>query len=116
MTKVAPLLTDGQTRLRAIVSDYPQNGDVIAVEVLTDDVDLDYLAVALRSAIAAGGFVYEAKLFARRVRELEVQVPVNDGVPDLGRQRKIADAVKRFDSIRERLAELGSWSLEARIR
>lgn len=90
--------------------------DVIAVAVLTDDVDLDYLAVALRSAIAAGGFVYEAKPFARRVRELEVQIPVIDGVADLGRQRTIAEAVKRFDSIRERLAELGSWSLEARIR
>ncbi len=91
--------------------------DVIAVEALTDDVDLDYLAVALRSAIAAGGFVYEAKLFAKRVRELEVEIPVNGAdAPDLARQRQISEAVKRFDSIRERLAELGAWSLEARIR
>lgn len=91
--------------------------DVIAVESLRDDIDIDYLTVALRSAIAAGGYVYEAKLFAKRVRDVEVEVPVDpNGNPDVERQRQIAAAVKRFESIRERLAELGSWSIDARIR
>jgi hypothetical protein len=40
---------------------------------------------------------------------------VIDAIPDLIRQRKTADAIKRFDSIRERLAQLGSRSLEGRI-
>jgi type I restriction enzyme M protein len=91
--------------------------DVIAVESLDSNIDLEYLAVALRSAIASGGYVYEAKLFVRRVKALTIAVPVRpDGAPDLEQQRRIAAAVKRFDSIRERLSELGTRSSEARIR
>jgi hypothetical protein len=46
-----------------------------------------------------------------------VEIPVDRaGEPDQPRQQQTAEAVKRFNSIRERLAELGAWSLDARIR
>jgi len=90
--------------------------DVIAVEVLEPGIDLEFLAIQLRGAVAAGGFLYEAKLFTTRVRELIVEIPVqDDGSFDLGRQRTIAAAVRRFDGIRERLAELGERSAAVRI-
>jgi hypothetical protein len=91
--------------------------DVIAVEVIHPDLDLEYVAEALRGAIARGGFLYEAKLFVRRVKELSIEVPVDQsGAFDIEQQRVIASAVKRFDSIRDRLGELGNWSSTARIR
>jgi type I restriction-modification system DNA methylase subunit len=49
--------------------------DVIAVEVLSQDLDADYIAAELRRAIARGNFVYEAKLFIGRVLELAIDVP-----------------------------------------
>lgn len=90
--------------------------DVIAVVPLSDDLDLDYLAIALQNSVTAGGFLYEAKLFATRVKELEISVPVTEsGEFDVEQQRKIASATRRFDATVERLAELGRWSGEARF-
>jgi type I restriction enzyme M protein len=81
--------------------------DVIIVEVKDSSIDLDYLAIALRAAVDKGGFLYEAKLFAKRVRELDVEIPVFSDVFDLKQQAEIAQAVKRFDALRTRLLDLG---------
>ncbi|MEX2181909.1 MAG: N-6 DNA methylase [Gemmatimonadaceae bacterium] len=93
--------------------------DVIVVEVLESKqgkrMDLDYLAVALRGAVDRGGFLYEAKLFATRVRELEVEFPVRkNGTLDEVQQKHIASAVKRFDNLRARLRDLGERAEMAR--
>ncbi|WP_371782854.1 HsdM family class I SAM-dependent methyltransferase [Streptosporangium subroseum] len=80
------------------------------------DIDLGYLAVALGQTIAQGGYLYEAKLYTKRVRQLEVDVPINkDGKPDLERQRQIAAVVKRLDNVRAKLQETGAWSKSVRL-
>lgn len=91
--------------------------DVIAVQPVDGiDIDLDYLSVALQSAVTAGGFLYEAKLFTSRLKELSVNIPLDDdGAFDLEQQKLIASATKRFEAIVDRLGELGRWSSEARI-
>jgi type I restriction enzyme M protein len=72
--------------------------DVIVVNALDSSVDLQFLAFQLRREVAAGAFLYEAKLFAERVREVDVDLSVKpDGSLDLEQQRSIASAVKRFD-------------------
>ncbi|TNH37537.1 N-6 DNA methylase [Paracoccus haeundaensis] len=82
--------------------------DVIIVEVNGEDIDLDYLAVALKAAVYKGGFLYEAKLFATRVRGQEVDIPVkSDGTFDVAQQQAIASAVRRFDALRTRLHDVG---------
>ena len=82
--------------------------DVIIIETRRSDIDPDYLAVALRAAVDKGGFLYEAKLFATRVKELEVEVPVGeDGNASMIQQQAIASAVRRFDALRTRLQDLG---------
>ncbi len=89
--------------------------DVIIVEVNDGNIDLDYLAVALRAAVDKGGFLYEAKLFARRVKELVVELPTSpDGSLDLIQQQAIATAVKRFDNLRAKLRDLGERTAVAR--
>lgn len=99
-------------RERCIIHD-----DVMIVEPLNDNIDLDYLVQQLRAAIAAGNYEYEAKL-CNRVKELTVKIPVYNGTEDidLERQRSISDVLKRFDSLRTSLAELGEWSEAQRIR
>ena len=90
--------------------------DVIAIEVRQPDIDHDYMAFRLREAVAAGGFLYEAKLFTARVRELEVTLPTKpDGSFDLECQKKIATAERKFESTRRKLIEVGRWSDNARI-
>lgn len=88
--------------------------DVIIVEINDKDIDHDYLAVALRSAVYHGGFLYEAKLFATRVKELQVDVPVKGDKFDVKQQKAIASAVRRFDALRTRLHDLGVRSAEVR--
>ncbi len=90
--------------------------DVIAVDLLDKQIDAEFLAAELRRAIAAGGFLYEAKLFKGRVEQLSASIPIlKNGAFDLQRQREIAAATRRFDLIRAKLHELGSWSESARI-
>ncbi|AKJ10804.1 hypothetical protein ABB07_12505 [Streptomyces incarnatus] len=80
------------------------------------DIDLAYLAVALSQTIAQGGYLYEAKLYTKRVAQLSVEVPVNaEGDPDIERQRQIAAVAKRLDQIRSKLQETGAWSKSVRL-
>lgn len=93
--------------------------DVIAVDVTvsprSSQIDLDYLAVALQGAVARGGFLYEAKLFATRVRELEIEILVlSGGAFDLTQQQAIATTMKRFESLRTRLRDLGERTADVR--
>jgi hypothetical protein len=95
---------------------YAITDDVIGIEVLTGSIDLDYLASELRRSIAAGNFIYEAKLFSGRAKQLTANIPVRaDGSFDLERQQTIAAAVKRFDLIRTKLHDIGEWSETARF-
>lgn len=89
--------------------------DVIAVEIHGPDIDAEYLAAELRRAIAAGGYLYEAKLFKGRVEQLVAQIPASGSGFDLATQREIAAATRRFDLVRAKLHELGDWSEAARI-
>lgn len=97
-------------RDRCIIHD-----DVMIVEVKDKNINLDYLAQELRSAIAAGNFEYEAKLY-NRVKELVVQIPWTGRSFDLERQKAIADTLKRFDAARSNLAELGKWAADTRLK
>ena len=88
--------------------------DVIIVEINNEEIDHDYLAIALRTAVYQGGFLYEAKLFATRVKELEVRIPISPTGFDIKQQQAIASAVRRFDALRTRLHDLGIRSSEVR--
>lgn len=90
--------------------------DVIIVQSKNSHYDIDYLTVALTLAVDEGGFLYEAKLFAKRVKELSIQIPVTGaGNPDVPQQLLIASAVKRFNELRARLTALGKRSTSARV-
>lgn len=96
---------------RCVITD-----DVIAVLPRSKDMILDNLAYRLRESVGRGGFLYEAKLFTKRLKELEVSLPVlPDGKLDVKNQKLQAAAEKRFEQITQEIAELGNWSSSARI-
>jgi hypothetical protein len=97
-------------RDRCIIHD-----DVMVAEVLSEKLDLDYVQLALRKAIVAGNYEYEAKLY-NRVKDLEIEVPAVGSEPDLERQISIAKTQKNLESISERLGEIGVYAMEARLR
>ena len=91
--------------------------DVMVVEVKDPNIDLEYLRQKLQAAIAEGNYEYEAKLYSR-LQELAVEVPsCAEGKGfDLKRQQNIADGLKKFDSLKASLSDLGNWARKARIR
>jgi len=90
--------------------------DVMIVDLLSNKLDLDYVEVALRKAIVAGNFEYEAKLY-NRVKDLEIEVPATaSGKPDLKRQISIAKTQKQLETVSQRVAEIGKYAGEARLR
>ena len=97
-------------RERCVIHD-----DVMTIMPLRSDIDLDYLAIQLRGAIAEGNFEYEAKLYSR-VKELSINIPGSSDGFDLKQQKKISSAIKRFNSLRSKVEELGVWGRDARIK
>ncbi len=86
------------------------------IEANREDIDLEYLAYQLAEAIAEGNFEYEAKLY-NRVKQLSVTMPVvNENDFDIDLQRNISAAIKRFNTLRQKLHELGVWCADARIK
>ncbi|MFH8466003.1 class I SAM-dependent DNA methyltransferase [Streptomyces sp. NPDC017991] len=94
-----------------------QGGDEADAKAIPEhNIDLGFLAVALSQKIAQGGYLYEAKLYTKRVAQLTIEVPVDsNGEPDLERQRQIAAVAKRLDQIRSKLQETGVWSKSVRL-
>ena len=117
-----PIVTVNATGASAVGIVFVREGrfamtdDVIGVRPKTDRIDVTYLASAVRTAISAGDFQYEAKLYQGRVKQLVVEVPVDaDGAFDLDRQRAIGQASRDVAAIQERLEELGAWSGDVRL-
>lgn len=91
--------------------------DVTVVEINRDGIDIEYLATQLRSSVAEGNFEYEAKLYAGRMKELSVVIPIDaTGGFDIEQQRKIADAYKRFDAIKGKIEDFGKWAATSRMK
>lgn len=90
--------------------------DVIIVSPLRRDIDPVYLQMKLKEAVAAGGFLYEAKLFLARVAGLEIEIPTSgNGRFNLKRQRQLAKGLKEFDEARAALVEFSHWADAATI-
>lgn len=88
---------------------FAMTDDVISIRPLTEEIDVEYLASAVRASIAGGDFQYEAKLYQGRVKQLAVEVPVTaDGAFDVDRQRAIGAASRDIAALQERLEELGA--------
>lgn len=90
--------------------------DVMVIEIKDKNIDQEFLVSELQDAIAEGNFEYEAKLY-NRVKELFVKIPINGKKEfDLPMQKQIAGAVKRFNTVRSKLYEVGKWSDNARFK
>jgi len=89
--------------------------DVMIIEIVCNSIDHEYLRHKLRAAITEGNFEYEAKLYSR-VKDLCVEIPVCGTVFDVERQRRIADALKKFENLKMKVSELGAWAGSARIK
>lgn len=90
--------------------------DVMIVELVSSELDFDFVEGALRRAIVAGNFEYEAKLY-NRVKDLEIEVPATDlKQPDLERQVSIAKTQKHLEAVSQRVAEVGKYANKARLK
>ena len=86
------------------------------VELVSTELDFDFVEGALRRAIVAGNFEYEAKLY-NRVKDLEIEVPATDSKkPDLERQISIAKTQKHLEAVSQRVAEVGKYANKARLK
>ena len=81
--------------------------DALAVEVCHASLMPNYVRCALQHSINIARFEYTAKLFAERLKALEIDVPVDKtGLPDKVLQEQIAEAYERKEAVESRLKEL----------
>lgn len=90
--------------------------DLIIVEPIHKDIDIGYLAIAIRKVIAGKGFAYEAKLFKGRVEQLVIDLPMAKGDQfDVALQREEAARYERLEEIRKLISGFGSWGREIKV-
>ena len=103
--------------------------DVMAIDLLSSDLDINYVAQELQAKINEGNFDYEAKLYSR-VSEIQIEIPISerktysysDGTTweivcyDLENQKSISNAVGRFVTVRQKLSEIGQRATNVRIK
>jgi hypothetical protein len=90
--------------------------DVMIIEVLSNEIDLEYIVHSLRASVAEGNYEYEAKLYSR-VKDLKFEIPIDEsGKLDLVLQIKISQAYKKFDILKSRIGEIGVWANDSRIK
>jgi hypothetical protein len=71
------------------------------VELIHKDIDIGYLAIAIRKAVAGKGYGYEAKLFKGRVEQLVInqwKKKTNSTLPSSIRRRPDMNASRRSGS------------------
>lgn len=90
--------------------------DLIIVEPTHEDIDIGYLAIAIRKAVAGKGFGYEAKLFKGRVEQLVIDLPMADEENfDVAIQHEEAARFERLEEIRKLISGFGSWGREIKV-
>ncbi|MDQ1850736.1 N-6 DNA methylase [Gemmobacter fulvus] len=90
--------------------------DLIIVEPKHKDIDIGYLAIAIRKAVAGGGYGYEAKLFRGRVEQLTIDLPMlGNGEFDVEIQKDEAARYRRLEDIRKLISGFGTWGREVKV-
>jgi type I restriction enzyme M protein len=75
--------------------------DALAVEILSENIDREYLRYALQQAISEEQFAYSAKLYQERLSALSVKIPTTPtGSFDPESQRKLAEIYRQQERIR----------------
>lgn len=83
--------------------------DALAVEVIDGNLVPEYVRYALQHSIDVAKFEYTAKLYAERLKALDIEVPLNsDGNLDRNMQNKIAKAYEEKESVENTLKRLAA--------
>jgi len=81
--------------------------DALAIEVLSDEIDLLYCRFALQSAIDEAHYGYSAKLYRERLLSLQIRVPIlPNGQFDLPSQKEIASILSKKEQTEYMLKKL----------
>jgi hypothetical protein len=90
-------------------SKYTIHDDVIGIEVVSADINPLYAVYAIRESVAKARFRYDAKLYLKRLRPLQILVPLDDkGAFDVQRQQALASQYERLENLKisiQKLAE-----------
>lgn len=89
---------------------YTINDVVLAIEIVDNKLDPQYIVYAIKEAISRGRFKYDAKMYKKRVKKLQIRVPVDSkGVIDLEQQRNLA---RKYEWLEELKKTIKHFALE----
>jgi hypothetical protein len=91
--------------------------DALAIELLSDNLDLLYCRFALQMAIDEAHYDYSAKLYRERLLSLTVRIPeTKSGEYDLDAQKEIASILNQKEQAEYALKKLAESLRVAEIR
>ncbi|MBI2542389.1 restriction endonuclease subunit S, partial [Candidatus Woesearchaeota archaeon] len=76
------------------------------VELLHEKLDQTYVMYAIKEAIAKAGYKYQAKLYIKRLKTLNIRIPVDEkGKFDFDLQKQLAQEYERLAEIKKTIAK-----------
>jgi len=91
----------GEVFLRELPK-YTIHDDVTAIDINIEKIDFRFLVYSIRQAIADADFRYDAKLYKKRLKRLEIKIPVDEeGNFDLDTQERLALNFEKLNEIKE---------------
>jgi len=83
-------------------SEYTIIDVVNIIKIINEKLDQDYIMYAIKEAIAKAGFTYQAKLYIKRLKTLNIRVPINKKKElDLDLQKQLAQKYEKLAEIKK---------------
>ncbi len=79
---------------------------VIGVELLDSNLDKDYIKHSTIEAIAEAKFKYDAKLYTKRLKKLEIKIPIINGIFDIMQQQQDAERYNRLEELKKTIERI----------
>jgi type I restriction-modification system DNA methylase subunit len=80
---------------------YAIHDDAIGIDIVNDELNLNYVLFAIRASVVSARFQYDAKLYQKRLSRLKIKVPVaDDGSISKEKQQMLANKFEGLENLK----------------
>ncbi len=89
---------------------YTFHDDVTCIKIENKDIEPKFLVYAIRESLAKANFKYGAKLYIKRLENIEINIPVTrDDKFDVNRQIKLMSKFERLELLKDKIVKFSNF-------